>query len=249
MRQFISKTQKIHAIVTAISENPEKREEIAREYNFKNASTMDSFLRRAGYVIRDGIYVLSEEAKKQAEMEASLPLNAVAIFQKYNSYIDSGVAIPMEFHKTFGFATRQDMQDFLKKNNVLFNPSTNKYEMAGVPQNPVVNNPSEGQENVLSDASQIKDPEEFVNFLFAHKDLLLGMMEQSNKQEECHLPVYNFKGKKQTRSFYLSYSLCLLIDNYCDSHGVKIVDLLTIALAEFFQKYGYTEELKQALGA
>lgn len=248
MRKFISKEQRINAIVHAIAETPEKREEIAKEYNFKNAATMDSFLRRAGYVIRDGIYVLSEEAKKQQSREAALPLNVVAVMNKYNSYIDAGVMIPNDFHKEFGFASRLDMQDFLKRNNVIYNPGTQKYEITDCPELSAVPAQQEHDEPQI-DASHIENKEDMVAFLFEHKDLLCNLMKQSTQQEEIHLPVYNFKGRKQTRSFYLSYSLCLLIDTYCDAHGVKIVDLLTTALAEFFKKYGYTEELNRALGA
>lgn len=248
MRKFISKEQKINEIVHAIAETPKKREEIAKEYNFKNAATMDSFLRRAGYVIRDGIYVLSEEAKKQQSCEAALPLNIVAVMNKYNSYIDASVEIPENFHKEFGFTSRQDMQKFLRSNNVIYNPETQKYEIAESINLSVI--PAQlKQEELQIDASGIENQEELLAFLFEHKDLICDMMKQSTNQEEFQLPVYKFKGKKQTRSFYISYSLCLLIDNYCESHGVKIVDLLTIALAEFFQKYGYTEELNHALGA
>lgn len=248
MRKFISKDQKIKAIVEAIAETPKKREDIAKEYNFKNAATMDSFLRRAGYVIREGIYVLSEEAKKLQSSEAALPADIVAVMNKYNSYIDACVEIPENFHKEFGFTSRQDMQEFLRNNNVIYNPGTQKYELAEGADLAVMPSQPE-QEDLQIDASSIGNQEELLAFLFEHKDLICDMMKQSTQKEEFQLPIYKFKGKKLTRSFYLSYSLCLLIDNYCDAHGIKIVDLLTTALAEFFKKYGYTEELNRALGA
>ena len=140
------------------------------------------------------------------------------------------------------------MQEFLRKSNVIYNPETQKYELTESPNRSVISTQPE-QEELQIDASRIENQEDLVAFLFEHKDLICNMMKKSTQQEEFQLPVYKFKGKKQTRSFYLSYSLCLLIDNYCDAHGVKIVDLLTTALAEFFKKYGYTDEVNRALGA
>lgn len=58
---------------------------------------------------------------------------------------------------------------------------------------------------------------------------------------------YSFKGKRSTKTVFMSIKLQYLINEYCIETDAKIGDVIETAMVEYLLRHNYQEKLKQIM--
>lgn len=83
-----------------------------------------------------------------------------------------------------------------------------------------------------------------LNYLLTKRERLVELLEVENNGT---LPRYKFKGAKANKTLGIPTSVQTLLNDFSREFNVTQRDIIEIALAEFFKKYGYEEQMNQIL--
>lgn len=85
---------------------------------------------------------------------------------------------------------------------------------------------------------------EIIKLLTDNADKLKILLSGSKSEKPLK---YKFKGKRGTKTVFMSIKLQYLINEYCIERDIKIGDVIETALVEFLLKHDYTEKLSAIL--
>ncbi len=85
---------------------------------------------------------------------------------------------------------------------------------------------------------------EVLNFLVSNFDKLKILLSPSLSKKPFK---YRFKGKKGTKTVFMSIKLQYLINEYCIENDTKIGDITETAIVEFLLRHDYTDKLNTIL--
>lgn len=134
------------------------------------------------------------------------------------------------------------MGEYMKGHGYRWNHEENNYEVDASLQTPVT---SQSKANSSGDIpTSLMEYEELLQFLLVRQEQLRDLLEPTSTGT---LPRYTFRGAKVTKTLGLPSSVPILLKDFSDEFNITQRAIMEIALAEFFQKYGYEEQLIQVL--
>ena len=144
-----------------------------------------------------------------------------------------------------GFSSVDEMGDYMKAQGYVWNAEESNYtydETIAQKQRA-----EEGRTMPIALASAVGLPDEYeplLAYLISKKEKLFALLEA---EEEGTLPRYKFRGAKANKTLGLPTTLQTLLEDYSDDYNVTQRAIIEIALADFFKKYGYSEQLNSVL--
>lgn len=206
------------------------RDEIAEKYNVQWKS-IDMYFRRRGYRWDNELqtYVIKEESVPA--IEDTIPLNTKAA--QIVRLLDVKHPNIRQTANKMGFESIDAMGDYMKANGYLWNDELNNYEFQPelVEKKPVV------ASSTLIDYGQ--DERAFLQLLMQHKDRLLDLL-----ATEQQLNTYRFRGNKVNKTLTLTSGAATLLEDYHKEYNITQRQIVETALAEFFERHGYAEQLR-----
>lgn len=87
------------------------------------------------------------------------------------------------------------------------------------------------------------DEEAILPLLIRHQEKLLHPLQS---EQLGSLQTYRFKGNKVNKTLTLASSAATLLENYQKAYNITQRAIVKTALAEFFERHGYEEQLRLA---
>lgn len=146
-----------------------------------------------------------------------------------------------------GFPTVEEMGEYMKGQGFVWNADQNNYIYD---DNLALTKQTQNHSgiNLVNSVSQLSGDryQSLLEFLLGKQEKLIALLDT---ESDGTLPRYKFRGAKANKTLGLPMSLQTLLSDFSDEFNVTQRDIIEIALAEFFKKYGYEEQLNNALQA
>lgn len=137
-----------------------------------------------------------------------------------------------------GFQSIEEMGEYMKSQGYIWNDEIENYQ-----ENLTIESKAKMEGTSQSCSSKEMGPEELLNYLVQHQSELFSLLhsESSNR-----IKVYKFKGAKTNKTLSVASSVATLLEDYQKEYNLTQRAIVETALAEFFLKYGYHDQLKLA---
>ena len=231
------------------------REEISEALGYKTSKSMDNLVRRNGYVwdSRRNMYYLPEEEKENRRAElVTAPRGKVreilSLFSKEDSCARD-IAEKLEFDNHFFLAQHMAAKGYL------WNDSIGNYERDEDveiedeldEENDSFIDDEEGGNNSLNISGDYKD---LLEYLLEKEKIVRRLIDEKEEIEfDGVIPRYAFHGTKITKSVHMINHLDQLIRDFSRERNISQRELFEVAIVEFFQKYGYKDEIEALIQA
>ena len=231
---------KISETLTMLSQGKSK-EEIYTHFGNKNWSSVDMYFRRRGFRWNGETFAPQEEVTRTTALEDAtfLPTKAALIVRQMNQKSPDIRQIALKN----GFANMDELGEYMKSQGYVWDSEINNYEYDETMK---VEQQAASQKESSIDFGEA-DYQQLLNHLMIHKERLFELLESDNT--DGTLPRFKFKGSKANKTLGLPTSLQTLLHDYSQEYNVTQRAIIEIALAEFFKKYGYKEQLFGVLQA
>ena len=231
---------KISETLTLLSQGKSK-EEIYTHFGNKNWSSVDMYFRRRGFRWNGETFAPQEEVTRTTALEDAtfLPTKAALIVRQMNQKSPDIRQIALKN----GFANMDELGEYMKSQGYVWDSEINNYEYDETMK---VEQQAASQKESSIDFGEA-DYQQLLNHLMIHKERLFELLESDNT--DGTLPRFKFKGSKANKTLGLPTSLQTLLHDYSQEYNVTQRAIIEIALAEFFKKYGYKEQLFGVLQA
>lgn len=231
---------KIRQILAMLEEGKAKKE-IVEYFGNKNWATIDMYFRRRGFRWNGQTFVLKEEKSNSSSDVRFIQTKAAQIVRQLSQkYVDiRQIAIKN------GFSSVEEMGDYMKSQGYVWNDDINNYEFdeSTAPKQSLKK--ASPNQNASGKAEwEMDEYQEVLEFLLERKERLYELLEPQNSGT---LPRYKFKGAKANKTLGLPTSLQTLLNDFSKEFNVTQRDIIEVALAEFFKKYGYEDQLNNVL--
>ncbi|WP_394138486.1 hypothetical protein [Cytobacillus oceanisediminis] len=217
------------------------RDEIASHFGNKSWSTVDMYFRRRGFRWNGKTYEPREEKATAAAEDARYiqTKSAQVVRQLTQKHADiRHVAMKN------GFSSVEALGEYMKTQGYVWNGEANNYEY----DENTVKKESLPAKKVSSATTMkmdgLEEYQDLLEFLLDKKERLYELLDSGSSGT---LPRYKFKGSKANKTLGLPTSLQTLLNDFSKEYNVTQRDIIEVALAEFFMKYGYQEQLKSVL--
>lgn len=238
------------------------REEIASRLGYKNYKSMDTFVRRQDYTWdgRRGKYLRPGERRSGRYSEAGQPVKGkpgsiISLFEKGEQ---NAKAIAQEL----GFDGNRDLAIYMTSKGYLWNDEVGNYELevggAGdvaasisvIDEDDELTSKVEVGDGSSSTPGQVKgDYQQLLDYLLEKEALLRELLDGKSAEEAGgSLPRYAVPGIFVTKSVHMTNQLDQMVRDFSKENNISQRELFEVALVEFFQKYGYRQELEILLG-
>jgi len=143
-----------------------------------------------------------------------------------------------------GFKTVEEMGEYMKGQQYVWNADESNYNFEEMTQ-PLLKQQLIADQP-FRDLNQTGQEgyQQLLQYLFSKQDRLIALLES---ESDGTLPRYKFRGGKVSKTLGLSTSLQALLGDFSVEFNITQRAIVEIALAEFFKKYGYEDQLNQAL--
>lgn len=215
------------------------REEIITHFNNKNWSTIDMYFRRKGFRWSGNTFEpVVKEAPTAAEDARFMQTKAAQVVRQ----LTVKHADMRQIAVKNGFSTVEELGEYMKSQGYAWDHTTSNY----VYDKNIVQKTPTPPTDLLTLHSEGNDEgyEHLLKYLLSKKDRLLDLLET---EYNGTLPRYKFKGAKANKTLGLPTSLQALLIDFSKEFNVTQRDIIEVSLAEFFQKYGYDEQLSHVL--
>ena len=228
--------EKLRVLLAALSSG-ETREAVAERLGYRSVKSLDSFLRRRGYVWDRYQQCYVEKPAMEANTTPSAPLpdrvaRVLALFQAPN-------ADAKAVAKQTGFTSHRDMAIYMKTHGYQWSSEANTYVYV----------PGESSPAETALLPSLPDVEEWQRYgamlawLSQRQEALQSLLSVSDDPQ--FLPRYLVPGVLVTKSVHMSHLLDQLARDYAREKHVSQREVFEVALLEFFQKHGYHDEVKR----
>jgi hypothetical protein len=143
-----------------------------------------------------------------------------------------------------GFKTVEEMGEYMKGQGYIWDSEQNNYDYDEVAAKPLPPQPALVKQSLSINHSGQDEYQQLLQFLLSKQDKLVTLLDSN---DDGTLPRYKFRGGKVNKTLALPTSLQTLLGDFSEDFNLTQRAIVEIALAEFFKKYGYEEQLNQAL--
>lgn len=242
--------EKVEAILQGLA-NGKTREQLAETFGNSSWKSVDMYMRRRDYTwdARNQTYTPNVEVTMPQLKDTSKAGKVVYFLEQGNDPKSTAIRL--------GFKNHRDMADYMKAKGYEWHSDESNYrKKVGVVQN-------NSQEVASSPYSSSKDNDipivpmnhetlthqmlhylPLLQLLGEHQEKLMELL-QSN--ENMQIPRYLVPGVARTKTIQMMNTLHDLIADYCNEYNIQQRVLFEVALIEFFQKYGFKQEVDALL--
>jgi|SRR5699024_1125590 len=217
------------------------REEVAESFRYSSHRSMDEFMRRKNFRWdkRDGIYVDANEVRRPSNIiDNTYPTEKVRrIVQAFNKES----ANPKEIAKNNGFKDHFDMAEYMIAKKYQWSEEIGNYTRTSGPNS---TNSKIGFENEVDEGTSVPDYRFLLEWLSENREALENLLSTSGAINEiATLPRFTLPGLFVTKSVHMVNKLDQMVRDFSEEKNINQREIFEIALIEFFQKYGYKEEV------
>lgn len=224
--------------ILAFLENGKTREEIAAHYGNSTWKSIDMYMRRRGFSWDSEAKTYVEEVENDAPSATEEAVHIHTKAAQIVRMLDVKHPDPRGVANKQGFETVDEMGEYMKSQGYIWSNKTMNYEY----DEDIAPAKEPSDEELAVDgftASHLQ----FLNQLMKHKDHFL---EWVTYQENGRVPLYKFRGTPAQKTLTMTSSSVALLNDFGDEFSVHQKVIVEAALAEYFQKYGYGEQVKKA---
>lgn len=240
-------------------EKGKDREELAINLGYKNYKSMDMFVRRQGYTWDRhlGKYLLPEERTSGRYAQAVTTIKGkvgevISLFAK-------GEMDAKEIAKQVGFGGHRELALYMKAKGYQWDAEIANYRLAQEEVGDLEDDCEASEESTqLEDAREKKGWEvhllqedryqRLLEYLLQKEEMLRQLLEKKGVVEaEGIIPRYAVPGIFVTKSVHMTNQLDQLVRDFSKEKNISQRELFEVALVEFFQKYGYKQEVDTLL--
>lgn len=233
---------KISQTLTMLEQGKSK-EEIVAHFGNKNWAAIDMYFRRRGFRWNGKTFEPIDENSTTAAEEAKFNQTKAAFIIRLLSQKHADIR---QIALKNGFPSIEELGDYMKSKGYVWNSDVNNYEYEEnrVQQQPQKANPTSA--NKMNGKTEGLEEYQFLlDFLLEKKERLYELL--ASNSGNGTLPRYKFKGAKANKTLGLPSSLQTLLNDFSKENNVTQRDIIEVALAEFFRKYGYEDQLNSVL--
>ncbi|QOV10430.1 hypothetical protein [Viridibacillus arvi] len=218
------------------------REEVAEHFNI-GWKSVDVYMRRKGFVwdAENDNFILKSEKKEVDALSDAYTLNTKSA--QIVRMLDVKDPDIRQVATKQGFDTVEAMGEYMLSQCYAWNDALDNYEYDERIRLTVANAEKDSIHIDLPKGSM--DEKTLIQYLLINQKRLTELM--NTNQDDGKLPHYKFKGTKANKTLGFPSSLITLLTDYSDEYNITQRMILEIALAEFFKKYGYDEQLNRIL--
>lgn len=214
------------------------KEYIVTHFGNKNWSSVDVYFRRRGFRWNGTTFEPVAETSLSAAEEAKFIQTKAAQIVRQLSVKHADIR---QIAIKNGFPNVEELSEYMKSQGYVWDSTMKNYtydetsvQKAASSSSNLSINKEEGLENY----------QHLLDYLLTKKERLFELLEIENNGT---LPRYKFKGAKANKTLGIPTSVQTLLNDFSKEFNVTQRDIIEIALAEFFKKYGYEEQLNQVL--
>ena len=210
-------------------ESGKTKQEIADHFGH-GWSGVDMYFRRKGFRWDGKTFVPQTEKKASAQEESKhLATKAGQVIRQLNQS-EKNIR---QIARRNGFDTVDELGEYMLGQGYRWNNEIENYEYTEVAK-------VEKEKTSTMDDHHV----ELLQFLASNREKLEALL---GKTQDGTLPRYRFRGAKANKTLAFPTSLVTLLSDFSNEFNVTQRDVVEVALAEFFMKYGYAEQLDGAL--
>jgi hypothetical protein len=219
------------------------KDEIYKQFGNKNWKTVEMYFRRRGFRWDGETFVPVEEKSTSAVEEARyIHTKAAQIVRQ----LMQNKADIRQIALRNGFRSVEEMGEYMKSQGYVWSHDANNYEYD---EKSVQKPASPSQKATIAPTVKGKveglDSYQFLlDYLLDKKERLYELL---GTEHNGTIPRYKFKGQKANKTLGLPTSLQALLNDFSKEYNMTQRDIIEVALAEFFQKYGYEEQLNSVI--
>ena len=242
--EFLDQTsdEKLRVLLSAL-ETGESRESLAMRLGYRHVKSLDSFLRRRGYIWDRYQQSYVKKPSEQASSKG-LPVQPPDLVARVLTLWEKPNADAKEIAKQTGFSDHQKMGRYMESHGYVWSANTKTY----------VRSSSTDAPKQTSNAEAVTVPPmpteatwqsygSLLSWLSQHQNVLQSIVSVSNDPK--FLPRYIVPGVLVTKSVHMSHLLDQLARDYSREKHVSQREIFEVALTEFFQRHGYHNEIKR----
>ncbi|MEK4712041.1 hypothetical protein [Sporosarcina sp. FSL K6-5500] len=227
--------------VLAMLEEGQTREDIAAHYE-QGWQAVDMYMRRRGFSWgkQEQTYIIKQEDEPTKAIEQASVQNTRAA--QIVRMLDVKHPNIRQTTSKQGFETVVDMGAYMKSQGYVWDNELNNYRYDELSR------PVAVATNVRETTSTLPigamGQEALLHYLLQHQQKLIDLLHSTDNGK---LPTYTFKGSKVSKTVGMASTVDVLLSDYSKEFNVTQRAIIETALAEFFQRYGYEEQLQQAV--
>jgi DNA-binding transcriptional MerR regulator len=221
--------EKVYLASKLLNEGKDKYS-VARVVGYKDVSGLDKYAKRVGYSWNKN--TKNYELVDSTELTESSNRKA----QKIIALIRDGMSID-DIAKYFRMKNSQELADYMNSKGYEWNMEAANYKRRNVIKL------DEGDENEQEDEQQttvLDENLDIMELLQSNKGKLIELLSFKPKST---IPRYLLKGMPVTKGFFISVEVDRLIKNFSREKNISQKDIIQTALIEFFNKYGFKDEV------
>ncbi|CAJ1001069.1 hypothetical protein [Brevibacillus aydinogluensis] len=219
------------------------KQEITEHFGHKGWFTIDQYFRRRGFRWNGNTFV-PDEAETTSAVDDARFLNSKA-GQIIRQLSQSSANIRQVALKN-GFATVDEMGDYMRGQGFVWDSEQENYTYSESLAKKQRDTQTAASQAFSKTPEDLEDYKELLAYLLSRKDKLFALLETEN---EGTLPRYKFRGSKANKTLAFPTSVLTLLSDFSKEFNVTQREIIEVALAEFFRKYGYEEQLNSVLQA
>lgn len=217
-------------------ESGKTKQEIADHFGH-GWSGVDMYFRRKGFRWDGKTFVPQTEKKSSAQEETKHLANKAGQVIRQLGQSEKNIR---QIARRNGFETVDELGEYMRSQGYHWNSEIENYEYdEAVKTEKRVSSEHEGDGTDAMDESHM----ELLRFLAMNRERLEVLLGEAHET----LPRYRFRGAKANKTLAFPTSLMTLLSDFSNEFNVTQRDVVEVALAEFFKKYGYAEQLDGAL--
>lgn len=217
------------------------KDDITKHFGYKGWFSVDAYFRRKGFRWNGNTFVPEEEMGISAVDDARFVNTKAGQIVRQLSQKHVNIR---QIATKGGFASVEELGEYMKGQGYVWNNEIGNYDY----DETIVQKEHSGQtaytKIVASSSAGLEGYQSLLDYLLSKQEKLFSLLETESNGT---LPRYKFKGAKANKTLGLPLSLQTLLEDYSTEFNVTQRDIIEIALAEFFKKYGYENQLNTIL--
>ncbi len=256
--------ERVNEILRGLAEG-KSRDQLAKELEYKNYKTLDIYMRRRNFSWdrEKQTYVSSYSRLEKRDVDVSLISSSkvatvISLFRKKDSDAKT-------IARLLGFADHRELATYMKAKGYMWSSEAENYVKAHGPlqdeKTPITTAapdvreatrteashvPAEIAKYNRSDSGQVERFLPLLELLERNRDRLIDLIVPGG--ESGKVPRYAVPGIFVTKSVHMANTLDQLVREYSKEKNISQRDIFTVALIEFFRRYGYEREIETLLG-
>ena len=217
------------------------RAEIAQKLGYKNQVSLDNYMRRRNFSwdSRENNFVPAAERYSAKAKNNIVPLHGTSKTDMVISLFGQGESDAKDIAKQVGLDSHTEMANYMKKKGYVWDADEKNYIKSVIPD--AVTNANTGP-HLGPNGSLAEVLERMLPLL---RNTQPAMQQVVVTEENKTIPRYQLKGSYGTKAMRMANALDELVKCFSQERNITQREVMEVALIEFFQRYGYKDEVEK----